>query len=253
MVAIYICEDNLIFQQEVKRTIENYLMIQAYNMHVALATADPQALLEEIHEGNERSIYFLDVDLKHESMNGFDLGKQIRQLDTRGFIIFITDHSELLAETFKFRLEAMDYIIKGDLENIQKRVCECLDSAKDRLDAEQKETRRYLPIKSNNERFYIPIEDIYFIETSPHQHKVALYAEDQQIEFFGILNKLEDELGESFIRVHRSYLVNSKKITRIDFKARMIHFEDELSCPFTRSMKNELKTLEAKEGLANSR
>ena len=243
MVAIYICEDNLVFQQEIRKTIENYLMIQAYDMQVALATAKPQEVIEAIQVEKARSIYFLDVDLKDESMNGFDLGKEIRKIDPRGFIIFITDHSELLAETFKYRLEAMDYIIKGDIVNIQRRVRECLDSVQERLQLEQKETRRYLPVKMNNEVFYVAIDDIYFMETSAHKHKVVLYAVDQQLDFFGNLQDLEEELGEDFMRVHRSYLVNTKQIKQLDLKTNTIYFGDDLRCFFTRGKKKALKEL----------
>lgn len=243
MVTIYICEDNLVFQQEIQKTIEAYVMIQAYDMQVALATAKPQEILAAIAEGKTRNVYFLDVDLKDEEMNGFDLGKAIRKIDPRGFIIFITDHSELLAETFKYRLEAMDYIIKGDIANIQTRVRECLDSVQERLFLEQKETRRYLPIKMNNEVFYVAIDEIYFIETSPHKHKVLLYAKNQQLDFFGNLQDLETELGEDFLRVHRSYLVNTKQIKQLDYKTNTIFFEDELSCFFTRRKKKVLQEL----------
>lgn len=243
MVAIYICEDNPIFQQEIRKTIESYVMIQAYDMHVALATVKPQDVLDTLQKEKSRNVYFLDVDLKDDQMNGFGLGKEIRKLDPRGFIIFITDHSELLAETFSYRLEAMDYIVKGDIENIQRRVRECLDSVQERLLLEQKETRNYLPIKMNNEVFHVAIDDIYFLETSSHKHKVILYAKDQQLDFFGNLQDLEEELGSDFMRVHRSYLVNTKQIRRVDLKANLLYFEDELSCFFSRGKKKDLKEL----------
>ncbi|MEO1772464.1 LytR/AlgR family response regulator transcription factor [Candidatus Enterococcus ferrettii] len=243
MLTIYICEDNVAFQQEIQKTIESYVMIQAYDMKVALATIKPQKVLDALANEKTRNAYFLDVDLKDEQMNGFDLGKAIRKVDPRGFIIFITDHSELLAETFKYRLEAMDFIIKGDLANIQKRVQECLDSVQERLFLEQKETRRYFPIKMSNEVFYVAIDEIYFIETSPHNHKVLLYAKNQQLDFFGNLQDLEEELGEGFLRVHRSYLVNTKQIKQVDYKTNTIFFEDELSCFFTRRKKKMLQEL----------
>lgn len=243
MVAIYICEDNLIFQQEIQKTIENYVMIQAYDMQVALATVKPREVLKAIADEKTRNVYFLDVDLKDAEMNGFELGKAIRKFDPRGFIIFITDHSELLAETFNYRLEAMDYIVKGDIDIIQTRIRECLDSVQERLLLEQKDTRRYLPIKMNNEVFYVAIDEIYFIETAPHNHKVLLYAKDQQLDFFGNLKDLEAELGDEFLRVHRSYLVNTKQIRQLDFKTNTIFFEDELSCFFTRRKKKVLQEL----------
>ena len=50
-----------------------------------------------INGGNNTvGIYFLDVDLKC-SMNGIRLGEKIRELDTRGFIIFTTTHLDVVS------------------------------------------------------------------------------------------------------------------------------------------------------------
>ncbi len=81
------------------------------------------------------------------------------------------------------------------------------------------------------------------METSAHKHKVVLYAVDQQLDFFGNLQDLEEELGEDFMRVHRSYLVNTKQIKQLDLKTNTIYFGDDLRCFFTRGKKKALKEL----------
>lgn len=49
-------------------------------------------------------------------MNGFELAQEIRKFDPRGFIIFITTHAELSYMTFTYKVEALDYIIKDDID-----------------------------------------------------------------------------------------------------------------------------------------
>ena len=57
------------------------------------------------------------VDMANDlgaDINGINLGEEIRQLDPTGYIIFITTHAELSHLTFKYKVEALDYIIKDD-------------------------------------------------------------------------------------------------------------------------------------------
>ena len=70
------------------------------------------------HEFPTKRNLFLDVELKNEPMDGFGLGKIIRETDPRGFIIYVTAFEELAFETFRYHLEALDYIIKGDMEKM---------------------------------------------------------------------------------------------------------------------------------------
>ena len=77
------------------------------------------SLLEKIKETGEVGIYFLDIDLKTD-MTGLTLAQEIRKYDPRGFIIFITTHSEMSYMTFIYKLEALDFILKDDPEELGK-------------------------------------------------------------------------------------------------------------------------------------
>ena len=46
-------------------------------------------------------------------MSGLELAVKLREYDPRGFIVFITAHDDMMFETFRYRLEALDYIVKG--------------------------------------------------------------------------------------------------------------------------------------------
>ena len=104
-------------------------------MNIICATTNPLELTQQINAKNQRAIYFLDVDLKHEQYDGFTLAKQIRKVDTRGFIIFVTTHEELMFETFKYRLEAMSYLIKDD-SSLEKQIRHCLEDIHNLIIAE---------------------------------------------------------------------------------------------------------------------
>ena len=126
MISIHICEDDPTILTFLQKKITDICMIEDYDFTVETVTTSPQEIVAALSSNPRQGIYFLDVDLKDETMNGFELGKQIRSLDTRGFIVYVTSHSELLTETFKYRLETLDYIPKEDEKHMLERIAYAL-------------------------------------------------------------------------------------------------------------------------------
>ena len=94
MLDIFVCEDDTVQRQTIVQTIENTVLIEELDMQLVLDAGDPFVLLEKVKTSQNTGIYFLDIDL-NSNMNGMKLAQQIRLSDPRGFIIFITAHSEL--------------------------------------------------------------------------------------------------------------------------------------------------------------
>lgn len=113
MLNIFVCEDNPAQRQAIVQIIQNTVLIEELDMRLVLETADPYELLEKAASSQDTGIYFLDIDLS-SSINGLQLAQQIRLCDPRGFIIFITAHSELSFMTFQYRVEAMDFVLKDN-------------------------------------------------------------------------------------------------------------------------------------------
>ncbi len=113
MLDIFVCEDNAVQRQAIVQTIQNIVLIEELDMQLVLDTEDPHVLLVKLKASRNTGIYFLDIDLG-SNMNGMKLAQQIRYFDPRGFIIFITAHSELSYMTFQYRVEAMDFILKDN-------------------------------------------------------------------------------------------------------------------------------------------
>ena len=111
MLDIFVCEDNAAQRQTIVQTIQNTILIEELDMQLVLNTGDPYVLLEKIKNSQNTGIYFLDIDLGSD-INGMKLAQLIRLYDPRGFIIFITAHSELSYMTFQYQVEAMDFVLK---------------------------------------------------------------------------------------------------------------------------------------------
>lgn len=171
-----------------------------------LDAGDPYVLLEKVKASQNTGIYFLDIDL-NSNMNGLKLAQQIRLFDPRGFIIFITAHSELSYMTFQYRVEAMDFVLKDTPAEAKVKIRECLLKAMERYTLQTSRIHKVFTIEAGGRKISVDCDDIFFFETSYNIHKVILHAKDRQIEFSGTMKELAATLSGNFVRCHRSFLV----------------------------------------------
>ena len=239
MLDIFVCEDNAAQRRTVVNIIQNTVLIEELDMQITLDTGDPYMLLEKVKTSQNTGIYFLDIDL-NSNMNGMKLAQQIRLYDPRGFIIFITAHSEMSYMTFQYRVEAMDFVLKDNPAEAKVKIRECLLNAMERYTLQTNKTHKVFTIQAGGRKISVDYEDILFFETSSNIHKVILHAKDRQIEFFSTIKDLLKAFGDDFVRCHRSFLVNKKNIKEVDTKNRIIHFINGETCLMTTRMMKEL-------------
>ncbi len=237
MLNIFVCEDNAAQRRTIVQIIQNTMLIEELDMRLVLDTGDPYALLNKVKTSQNTGIYFLDIDL-NSSINGMKLAQQIRLFDPRGFIIFITAHSELSYMTFQYRVEAMDFVLKDNPAEVKVKIRECLLHAMERYTLQTNKTHKVYTAQIGGRKISVDYDDIFFFETSSNIHKVILHAKDRQIEFSGTIKELASTLGDNFVRCHRSFLVNKANIKEIDAKNRIIYFNNGETCLMsTRMMK----------------
>lgn len=240
MVPIYICDDIKETRDYLGKLISNLIMINDLDMEIVLVTGDPNELITHRESHTKRAIYFLDVDLKHEKYNGFTLAKEIRNSDTRGFLIFVTTHEELMADTFKYRLEALNYLYKDVPDKLNPQLKECLLEIQHLLTRETPSPQSYFTVKVADSVYQIPMEDLLFLETIG-DHRVILHTETRQLEFRGEMKKIQQELPEEFVKIHRSYLVQKGKISQINYSDNTVVMKGGSVCLMSRAGRKLLK------------
>ena len=230
MIPVFICEDNEIQRKTIEGYINNYIMIEELDMRIEMSTDDPNELLNYLEkESRLNGIYFLDVDLNHE-INGIQLGAKIRDKDISWKIIFITTHSEMMYFTFKYKVEAMDYIIKDESENLQQRIIDVLKQSKKHYEEAQSTFDERLKIKIGNKVRVFSVSEVMFIETSLVPHKLTLHLMQSTVDFYGKINEVES-LSDSFLRIHKSFVVNIKSIAIVNKKKYEVIMENGEICP----------------------
>ncbi|HHX69777.1 MAG: LytTR family DNA-binding domain-containing protein [Miniphocaeibacter sp.] len=241
MQKIYICEDDITQLQELKEYITNFTLLQGYDMAVDLATTNPDELIEHINKNKVLGgIYFLDINLHHQ-LTGFSLGNKIKQIDEASKIIIVTGYEEFSNLTFKYKVEAMDYILKSNPVNMKKRISECLNTIVERAVENPNISRNVFKFKDGDIIRFINYKDIMFFETSTTPHKIKIHLDNGIIEFYGKIKEIaNEELG--LIKCHESIVVNKYNISEINRKTRTITMKngEETICS-TRLIKNLLE------------
>ena len=229
MLKIYICEDIEIERDKIQQIIENIVLMEDLDMELCCVSEDPYVIIEKVKETEEVGLYFLDIELGAD-MTGLTLAQEIRKYDPRGFVIFITTHSEMSYMTFIYKLEALDFILKDNPEELGKRVYECILKANQRFASANNKVHANFSVKVNEKIFTIDYDDILFFETSPNVHKIILHCKNRQMEFLGKIKEIEKQVDDRFYRCHRSFLVNRDNIREIDFQNRVIYMVNGDEC-----------------------
>lgn len=223
IIPIYLCDDVPELMTQYEKLISNTILIEEYPMKIVGTFTEPKGLINtlktELNHGNDCGIYFLDIDLNNE-IDGFNLAKSIRKIDSRGFIIFITTYGNLAVETFKQQLEAMDFIVKDNIENIHTRIAACLKNA-----YERRLSASHAPVVSvycNSVRLYFNESDIICIRTSDKAHYYEIITDNDTIKTRGNLNDISDKLSSDFAFCNRSTIINTQKISSIDYSKKNI-------------------------------
>ena len=176
------------------------------------SAAEAQRLLDE------RQVDLLFVDINMPDLNGVDF---VRGLRNPPMVIFTTAYSEYAVESF--RLDAVDYLLKPfGFDDFNRAVGKArslselmkLRDAKDAAPTTESETAssEYISVKAGYKVSLVKYADIIYMESVGEYVRMHL-ADGSTITTLFRLKNMEAELpADSFMRIHRSYIVNLRRI-----------------------------------------
>lgn len=177
--------------------------------------------MEALEWLNTESVDLIYVDINMPDVNGLDFVKSLRH---KPLVIFTTAYAEYAIDGF--RVEAFDYLLKpigfSDFLRSANRAAQqmALAEAKNNPTNEggkPTETNQegYLFVKADYKMLRIDINKILYVESQSEYVRIYL-DNDKPIMTLLSMKALEERLpSDRFMRVHRSYLVNSAKITAV--------------------------------------
>ncbi|MCL2500565.1 MAG: LytTR family DNA-binding domain-containing protein [Defluviitaleaceae bacterium] len=236
MLDIYICEDDVKQRESTAAFIRNYCAVQGMDAGIALASADPYEIFDAYEKTRNPALFFLDIDLG-VGINGIELACKIREQGRIAFIVFFTTHSEMTPLTFRYKVEALDFIVKDNTDNIKGRIAECVETALARYVI--KTAGKTVKLATGGKTILLDPDEIILIETTHIRHKLRLHARNRILEFNAEMKDMEAlfKSDARFIRCHKSYIINKHKIEAVNKKGNTVTLTGGNECPLSRKGK----------------
>jgi DNA-binding LytR/AlgR family response regulator len=185
---------------------------------------------------SENNIDILFIDIQMPDISGLDL---VKKLEHKPVIIFTTAYDNYALEGY--RADAVDYLLKPiDYPEFLK----AAEKAKKWIYANNeivsvKSDKEFLFIKSEYKIIRIELKTIKYVEGMSEY--VRIHRDNaKSIMSLLSLKSLEEQLPEDqFMRVHKSYIINLKKITEIE--SNIIVCADGFTIPVSKLYKDKFQ------------
>ncbi len=180
--------------------------------------------LKSLSQDNAVQLIFLDIQMPE--LNGMEFA---RLVDKQTRIILTTAFSEYAIEGYK--INALDYLLKpfsySDFLTAAKKAVDWFEIS---ASAEQNNDKSLLGffVRSEYKLVQILFDELLYVEGLKDYVKIHVEKETKPILTLMSMKAVEDLIpAKQFIRVHRSFIVNRNKITRIE-KNRIIIGKQEI-------------------------
>ncbi|WP_196895866.1 LytR/AlgR family response regulator transcription factor [Aureivirga marina] len=182
--------------------------------------------IEAMEMLQENSVDLLFLDIQMPDMLGTDF---LRTLAQKPKVIFTTAYADYALEGFE--LDAVDYLLKPfSFERFVQAIHKVNQIVNPKNSPIKKEKKReeetnFILVKADYKVHRVFYEEILYIQS--RKEYVIFYTDSTKIMALSSLRKLEEELPKNtFIRVHKSYIVAKNKVKALE--GNRIHLQDEI-------------------------
>ncbi len=198
---VAVCDDEQEYLEKLKEIVNSWSARNAQTCEVRTFNS-AEAFLFAYEDDKAYDILLLDVEMK--GVSGIELAKRIRADNNRAEIVFITSHFEFVGEGYE--VDALHYLVKPISEQ---KLMEVLSKAAARLRVEAP----YVVISCEGETVKLYESEILYVEA--FLHYLSIHTKKKEYKIKESMASFESRLSGDFYRIHRSYLVSLKYVTRI--------------------------------------
>ncbi|MDA3929366.1 MAG: LytTR family DNA-binding domain-containing protein [Prolixibacteraceae bacterium] len=189
----------------------------------------------EFLQQNPVDLMFVDINMP--DLSGMDF---VKSLDNAPKVIFTTAYAEYALEGF--RVDALDYLLKpigySDFLKAANKATLWFGKLEPEVST-LKADEEFMMIKSEHKIIRINLSDIKYIEGMREYVRIHL-TNQKPIMTLLSMKKVEESLSnDQFMRVHRSYIVNLKRMTTIE-RMRII-FDEKVYIPVGEQYKEKFQ------------
>ena len=200
---ILVCDDDECFAQQLSTSINSLYTQNGYSASTNCLTdiSDINKLDFSLYD-----IAFIDIDLGE--ISGIEIARQIRAFRKDSVIIFVTNFLEYAPEGYE--VQAYRYLMKS---KINEKLSEYSLSAVEYFNSQHQS----LTISIYGEDVDLELSNITYFEANRRTIIVHFYDSPRKTyQFYSTMTSLQEKLSSfSFLRVHKSYLVNMNYISQL--------------------------------------
>ncbi|PIF32908.1 LytTR family two component transcriptional regulator [Flavobacterium sp. 9] len=202
-IKVIIIDDERLAREELKRALS------AYDDFVLVGEAENADNSKDLIEIHKPDLIFLDIQMPEKS--GFDL---LESLDNVPEVLFVTAYNQYAVQAFE--VNALDYLMKPIREErFSKAIEKVRNTIKLKSSLDNAVTDRKIFIKDGEKRFFIPLDEIYLIESL--ENYTRLFFQGNKALQRRSLRQWEEILDENtFFRINRTEIINIKYIQEVN-------------------------------------
>lgn len=177
--------------------------------------AQCQSALEARKYLEQETVDAIFCDINMPDLNGMDF---VKSLQYPPMIVFTTAYSEYAVEGFK--VNAVDYLLKPfglqDFQRAANRIKERMEPSANGQQPTANSQDGTLFVKTEYRIVKVTIADIRYVEGMSEYLKIYIEGESKPIITLLSMKKITEHLPDTFMRIHRSYIVNLTKIQEVN-------------------------------------
>lgn len=183
--------------------------------------------IQDFHQSRQYDIYFIEI----QNLKDLETIKNLkRNMDTLIYIIGPTDF-EIIQESVGYNVNL--YLRKDDLKND-------LYSHKELILKHIQQSFQFYSYQNGSMKVKIRLSDIYYVESL--RHKIIIHSINGELcERKNLKDLMKDIANDGFIQVHKSFIVNKRKIQK--YNAKEIYLTNGDILPLGRIYKDMLNEL----------
>lgn len=199
MIEVFVCDDD--------QTITDYLkffIMKRYNDEMQVLAFNKCMDLFGMIEFNERVPDILIMDVNLQDGNGIQTVKEIQAMHPGIKVIYLTGIIQYATEIFQ--TDPIYFLTKPINEN---KLADAIEKAVNTIENDRSDL---IVIKTNGSEVLIYRKDIIYVESQGR--KLVFYMSNgSEIGVYEKMDVMQDQLGSTFVRSHKSFLINMKYIT----------------------------------------
>lgn len=217
MLKFIIYDDISVDRKLIKKIINDTMNNTNIDYDIEEYAKYDNKMKKSIREDSSK-IYILDIEIPSE-MSGIDVARTIRNNDWNSSIILVTTHSDMGYEALKAQIMVLDFISK--FNNCEVNLNKAIKKALSKIN-----NKKVLVFETSEMTYRVYTDDIIYILKDSIDRKSIIKTEYNEIIVNETITNLSNMLDNRFFLSHRSCIINTEKIIKIDWKNSIIYFRN---------------------------